>query len=198
MLDVNVADLDRYLNVPKDKLLTKGIASVRSRVINLKELYPYISTDILEESLKEAFCEIYGLPVNPCPEDSFRQNEIMDDAAFFASDEWIFGRKIAFTARLKGRFDWGGLELLLDAEGGTVREILCYSDSLQDEIADMLETSLKGSRYDPNEMTERIRRIPDRSGALAGVKKDICCLIQSELQGNASSVFSIQSKSMDA
>jgi lipoate-protein ligase A len=37
MLDVNAEDLSKYLNVPDSKLKSKGVASVRSRVTNLKD-----------------------------------------------------------------------------------------------------------------------------------------------------------------
>ena len=53
MVDVDVENLDRYLNVPEDKLKSKGIDSVRSRVGNLKDYLPEITVDEMKEQIKE-------------------------------------------------------------------------------------------------------------------------------------------------
>ena len=61
MLNVDVTKLSRYLNVSADKLKSKGVSSVKSRVTNLVEFVPDLTVARLKEALKESFEEVYGL-----------------------------------------------------------------------------------------------------------------------------------------
>ena len=60
MLNVDVTKLSRYLNVSADKLKSKGVSSVKSRVTNLVEFVPDLTVARLKEALKESFEEVYG------------------------------------------------------------------------------------------------------------------------------------------
>ena len=62
MVDVDREKMSRYLNPSKAKLSSKGVDSVRSRVVNLKELASDTTIELLSEKLAEAFEEVYGLP----------------------------------------------------------------------------------------------------------------------------------------
>ena len=76
MVNVNMEDLSKYLTVSKEKLKSKGVDSVRSRVVNLSEYVPELSIDLLKEKLREAFGEVYGLPVNICEIEDLNEKEI--------------------------------------------------------------------------------------------------------------------------
>ena len=62
MVDVDREKMGRYLNPSKAKLSSKGVDSVRSRVVNLKELAPDTTIEMLSQELAEAFGQVYGLP----------------------------------------------------------------------------------------------------------------------------------------
>ncbi|MGC4020145.1 MAG: lipoate--protein ligase [Muricomes sp.] len=49
MLNVDIGDLSKYLTVSKEKLQSKGVDSVKSRVTNLKEFAPDITLDALKK-----------------------------------------------------------------------------------------------------------------------------------------------------
>ena len=53
--------LSRYLTPSKAKLKAKGVKSVRSRIINLSEINPDISCDIMKENLIKAFEDFYAI-----------------------------------------------------------------------------------------------------------------------------------------
>ena len=55
LLDLELGALGKYLNPSKAKLASKGVESVISRVVNLKEINPDIHHDNFCESLEEAF-----------------------------------------------------------------------------------------------------------------------------------------------
>ena len=153
MLDVDREALSAYLNVPKEKLQSKGVDSVRSRVVNLKELCPGLTREILSEALKEAFSKEYGLPVSVYDPRRLDPEELRKDTLFFSSEEWIFGRKLPFTHRIQARFDWGGIELLLEVNEGKIVDCICHSDAMNQETAARIPEMLKGHRYEKKELT---------------------------------------------
>ena len=106
MVNVNMEDLSKYLTVSKEKLESKGVDSVRSRVVNLSEYVPELSIDLLKEKLREAFGEVYGLPVNTCETEDLNEKEIKERTIHFASWDWIFGKKLDFQYELSHRFSW--------------------------------------------------------------------------------------------
>ena len=55
MIDVDLSKLKDYLNVSQAKLQSKGVESVRSRVVNLRELEPTITIEGMKEAMKVAF-----------------------------------------------------------------------------------------------------------------------------------------------
>ena len=55
MLDLELDALSKYLNPNKAKLLSKGVTSVVSRVLNLKEKVPGINHERYSEALAQAF-----------------------------------------------------------------------------------------------------------------------------------------------
>ena len=55
LLDIEMGALGKYLNPNKKKLESKGVTSVISRVMNLKEAVPSITHDSFNTALEEAF-----------------------------------------------------------------------------------------------------------------------------------------------
>ena len=55
LLDLELGALGKYLNPNKKKLESKGVSSVISRVMNLKEAVPAITHDSFNEALEQAF-----------------------------------------------------------------------------------------------------------------------------------------------
>lgn len=55
LLDLDLTALDKYLSPNKLKLKSKGVDSVVSRVMNLKERLPHISHEMYSQALAGAF-----------------------------------------------------------------------------------------------------------------------------------------------
>lgn len=138
--------MQKYLNVDPEKLKAKGVASVRSRVVNLSELSDSINVDSMAAALRCAFGEVYGLDVCQC--ELPVSNEIQVLRAEFASDDWKYDRTPAFSHKLSARFAWGGIVIELDVREGSVAECRVYSDALDSEYISSLADKIKGCRYD--------------------------------------------------
>ncbi len=144
----NMEDLQRYLKPKPAKLQKHGVASVRSRVVNLSELNPEITSESIVPHLRSAFEEIYGnksvdvgFPdIAACPEVRALYEQ-------FASDEWRYGRWRSFTAQRSAQFDWGGVELSLtvDEARGVITDVQLASDALDLVALDETRSLLTGA-----------------------------------------------------
>lgn len=148
LVDADMSKLSRYLNPSKAKLQSKGVDSVRSRVINLKEINPDLTIDMLKAALKDAFCEVYGLPLQMLTEADLMESRIRELTAHNESWNWNFGQKIPFTCECEERFPWGSLHLQLQVDNGVIHQAKIYSDSMDWESIPELEKVLVGCRFE--------------------------------------------------
>ena len=70
MVDVDMERVNRYLSPSRAKLAAKGVDSVRSRVVNLREFVPELTVDQLADALIDAMAEVYAVAAH-----SVRHNE---------------------------------------------------------------------------------------------------------------------------
>ena len=164
MIDVNRELIGRYLNVPERKLISKGITSVQSRVVNLKELCPALTVEWLCESLREAACEVYGCgSVHIGMPDTA---QIREDAAWFASREWVLGTQSPFSHELEGNFAWGGIQILLQVVKGTIADCRIHSDAMDQEEILLIAAALRGCPYEKRAVLDRLgKMITQQTGA---------------------------------
>lgn len=131
LISGDMSDLARYLKPKPAKLQKHGVASVRSRVVNLAELNPNISADSIAPRLRAAFEAEYG---GTATEISF-DNMIQQPAVralhdHFASAEWKYGTWQSFTAQRSAQFDWGGVEIAIIINNGIINNVQLASDAL--------------------------------------------------------------------
>ena len=87
LVNVDMANLGKYLTPSKTKLESKGVASVRSRVINLTELKPDLTIDGMAQAMVQAFETVYGLEAQELREavqDDTNIDEELGDLLFAA------------------------------------------------------------------------------------------------------------------
>ncbi len=158
LIDVDAEAMGRYLSPSKAKLEAKGVESVRSRVVNLKELNPAITVDMLKAAMKQAFREVYDLPL--CSPPVLDEARIEELAAHYASDAWLFGQKLPFTLRCEQRFPWGGIELQLFVDRGVIQSAAVYTDDMDPETAPTLREALIGCPFSLTALKARIEPLP--------------------------------------
>lgn len=147
MVDVDVTKLGRYLTPSKEKMKAKGVKSVQSRVCNLKDLNPAITTDALRAALKESFVEAYGDFEELQPQ-ILENTEIQETYDLYSSWDWKYGKSPECETSYSKRFDWGEVEIWLRLTHMQIEEIRVYSDMLDVEFPEKLEKLLLGKRYD--------------------------------------------------
>lgn len=158
MLCVDKTKLSDYLNVSELKLKSKGVASVKSRVINLCELNSDLTVSKLSENLVKAFEKVYGLPAETLNEDDIDPQELKALRERYASPEWKYAGEKILPKSVEKRFSWGQVRLDWQTENGKFTEVQFYSDGLEADYLSEIADRLKGCS---TKKTEIIKRLTD-------------------------------------
>lgn len=174
LVHVDMENLARYLNVPQQKLESKGVSSVRARVVNLQELCPALTIDELKAALISALGRVYGAAPSELPASRIDGARVVAGKAKFSAWDWIYGRPIPFTWEGEARYAWGGIQLQLSVEAGRVKEGAAYSDALDEELIRRLPGLLGGCLLNGTALAGAIAPIQEQS-------EEICRDLQSFL-----------------
>lgn len=167
LVDVDMERLGYYLQVDASKLQAKGIESVRSRVVNLKELRQDLTIEGLKEALVEAFSQVYGLEALPLERE--RMDLALQEAyrKKYADPSWRLGRRIAFGSHFSQRFEWGKVELQLQVKGGVIQEAVLFSDGMEEAFLAALPQYLTGCPFESLSIIQALEALkPSLGGPL--------------------------------
>ena len=148
MVDVNNDDLSKYLNVSMLKLQNKMVDSVRSRIINLKELKDDLSIKELSAVLIEAFGETYEGEITYLREDDLDKERISELREKFADGDWRYGSSKNLPLQCEKKFDWGLLRITYELKEEKISDIEIYTDCLDVDCFKDLPSKLKGRQID--------------------------------------------------
>ena len=159
LISTDMNRLQRYLNPHPKKLEAKGVASVRSRVINLMDLNPDIQHENLSEEIVNSFFGYYqqtGEIEYLDHSDLIQLPQLKERYELYKNWDWRFGQTFEFTHQLETRFDWGLIDLRLNVDNGIIQSAECYSDCLYPELIDYLKSVLKGIRYQSEDVLKAL------------------------------------------
>lgn len=172
LVSTDMAQLGRYLNASPAKMNAKGIASVRSRVVNLAALSPEISIETVSESIKDQFRQACGSQ----PVESVIDGSSYDLEALLlknASWEWRLGKSPAFDISVNNRFSWGEIEVGLVLRRGIIQSAAVYSDALEEDLIRNVRHNLVNIPYRKESIISSVQSAclqPEYRGIIA----DIC------------------------
>lgn len=172
MVDVDKEKLGRYLSPPKAKLQAKGIASVRSRVVNLKELSPDLTISAMKGYMVQAFQQVYGLNATEVILTEQDHAAIREIAATNKSWEFLYGTPLPFTFQCEDKFDWGYIQIQLQAKGGVVTAAKVYTDAMDWELAPKLEAALTGCIFRAEDLKSALTK-----ATAEGIATDLCNML---------------------
>lgn len=164
MVDVDMAPLEKYLNVSPLKLQAKGVKSVRSRVTNLRNYRPDLTIQRLNQALVEAFGQAYGLPVEELRYEDLDQAALAEGQARFSRPEWIYGDSRPLEVSREARFDWGVLRLDHSQEEGIITQAALWSDGLDADFLSRVPGLLQGCPLEAGPLRNKLTADPDSTG----------------------------------
>ena len=154
MYDVDLETLTRVLDTPGSKLQAKGIASVKSRVANLKEYLPgFSSLDEVQAALQEILSA--GDETLDFPEDGFERVRKMRDEKF-STWEFIYGHSHEAGLVRSAKLPCGTVEAHITVDRGLIKELAFFGDFLFSEPTDVLASKLIGRRLEQKALLEAL------------------------------------------
>lgn len=141
LYDCDLETMVRAITPSDEKLVSKGIDSVRSRVTNLKPYLNGLSQDQLIKHFENTLTnQTYHL--------SDQEIEIIKDMAKkYESKEWIYKKQPAYTKVLKKRIPGGLFEIKLDIEEGIIKNLFIQGDFFDKESLKPFEQIFKDVPY---------------------------------------------------
>jgi len=180
MVDVDRELLARYLRPSPAKLAAKGVDSVRSRVINLRQLKAELTVDMLAEALLFSLQKVYGCPLLPLELTDEDRTDIAARREHFADPDWIMGRGAPCDICMEQRFPWGELQLEMTVVSGKIGELHISSDAMDTEFVPLLEQALIGCDYRSGTMAEAVRKTGEKYPAFRQFAKDTALWLKGE------------------
>ena len=162
MFDVDTDAVAGALKVPKDKIESKGIKSVRSRVTNLK---PYLKPEFQtldtagfrDELIKRIYHvdDLSQAQVNEYQLTAKDQQAIHQiETERYREWDWVFGQSPAFTVKKRKHFDAGTIDARFEVQDGKIQMAKIYGDFFGVEDVHQLEKALIGKPYDVDSITK--------------------------------------------
>lgn len=150
LFDSKIDTLSKALNVKRDKIESKGVKSVSSRVTNIK---PYVKDDIdvleFKQVLLKNIFEYFDEPIEIyelSDEDRKNIQRMVDER--YGTWEWNYGKSPKFNFKGYNRFEGGCVEARLQVENGFIDNLKIYGDFFGKKDIKDLEDKLKGIKYE--------------------------------------------------
>lgn len=158
LYDVDVEELEHCLHVNAEKMISKGIKSVRERVVNLKDYIPGEKnvTQFMEE-FKEYILGSEIREYKLTEEEKKRIMEISDIK--FRGWDWNFGNSPKCDLVKSRRLDGGRVEFHLSVESGMIQDCAITGDFFSGKDLSALSKILCGCRLDREELRERLESV---------------------------------------
>jgi lipoate-protein ligase A len=177
LVDVDLDKLSRYLTVSPLKLESKGIDSVKSRVINLKQISPQITIDGLKSALITSFNELYKIK-SQIIQLNEKEVELETYLEKYHSWKWNYSESPNFSIVIEEKFKWGIFEIHLEFSDGKIKQCKIFTDAIILEDFESLEKMLQNKQFKSNEISQVIEQYIKNEQ----IKLDICSLIKDKLQ----------------
>lgn len=162
LIDADISQLAKYLSVSPQKIRSKGINSVKSRVINLTELSPSVTADKTAMAIKQSFQNEYGAAEFYIIGEK-HQAEIDIIKARNASWEWKYGKSPKFDITFERRFDWGAVEIKSALKDGLIKNCTVYSDAMNADFILAISNALCGVPYNIQSINAALYNLPENA-----------------------------------
>ncbi|MCP2036186.1 lipoate-protein ligase A [Planomicrobium sp. HSC-17F08] len=172
MFDTEVDAVVSALKVSKEKIESKGIKSIRSRVANISEFLkePMTVTEFRSAILASLFDG----------EENIRYWELTDQdwenirqlsKERYGNWDWNYGKSPKFNVKHSHRFPVGGIDVRLQVENGIVKDANIYGDFFGVGDVAEIEHAITGVKYERASLDEAISGF-DIPTYLGGITKE--------------------------
>ncbi|MFP3844355.1 lipoate--protein ligase [Priestia filamentosa] len=157
LLDSEIENVVSALKVKKDKIESKGIKSIRSRVANISE---FLERKLTTEEFKQLILNyIFDGEENIqryelTEEDWKKINEISKER--YQNWDWNYGKSPKFNLQHSNRFPVGQIDVRLEVKKGQVEQCKIFGDFFGVGNVEEIEEKLTGIRYERQEVAKAL------------------------------------------
>ncbi|MBM7620740.1 lipoate-protein ligase A [Bacillus tianshenii] len=159
LFDSEIEHVVSALNVKKDKIESKGIKSIRSRVANIKEfLKEDITIEQFRQLLLEAIFKTKDIPEYELTEEDWKNiHELSKER--YQNWDWNYGKSPKFNLQHSHRFPVGQIDIRLDVTKGKIENCKIYGDFFGVGDVSEIEELLIGVKYEKAEIAQAIETV---------------------------------------
>ncbi|MDN4524263.1 lipoate--protein ligase [Fictibacillus fluitans] len=160
MFDSEIENVVSALNVKMEKIQSKGIKSIRSRVTNIRD---HLDQDMTMDEFKQTLLAYLFEEFEDVPR--YELTEVDWEKIYKISEErydnwdWNYGKSPKSNVELSNRFTGGSVEVKLQIERGIMRECRIYGDFFGVGDVHDIEERLIDKRYDREEIEKALKDI---------------------------------------
>ena len=162
MFDSEIEHVVEALNVSKEKIESKGIKSIRSRVANITE---FLEEKITMEQFKELILtyifdveDVKDVPTYELTEEDWDNIYKLSEERY-QQWEWNYGRSPAYNVKASHKFPSGLLDVRLDVKKGIIENCKIYGDFFGLGDVNDIEEKLIGVRHNRAAVEEALEDI---------------------------------------
>lgn len=172
MFDTEIDAVVSALKVKKDKIESKGIKSVRSRVANISEFLkePMTIEEFRMEILKSIFGGEEQIQYYDLTEQDWANIHKLSEERY-QKWEWNYGKSPRFNIQKQHRFPSGSIDIRLEVNKGIIEEAKIFGDFFGVGDVAEVEGLLVGAKYDRTAISEALQQI-DIQKYFGGVSKE--------------------------
>lgn len=155
LYDTDMRNMTACITPDDEKLLSKGVKSVRQHIALLKD-YTTMSLDEIRESIIKSICDS---TLTLREEDIEKISNIEKE---YLSEEFIYGNNPRYTLTRKRRIEGvGTIEARMEVKNGTIKDIDLKGDFFLTGDIDIIRKALKGKRLVKEQV---VAALPDNIG----------------------------------
>ncbi len=156
LFDSDLSVLAKALKPRPEKLQSKGVRSVRSRVCCIKEALPQIgSTDELKAAIIRHFSAENDMSARSFSDIDNEKIEMIADERY-RNDSWTYGESPAFNVRCLIHQPGGWIDFRADVRDGSIISARFFGDFFCTEDISELENALKGISWDKESLSKAL------------------------------------------
>lgn len=160
MFDSEIENVVSALKVRKDKIASKGIKSIRSRVANISE---FMDEKMTVDEFRQLLLRNIFEGVDPIPEykltekDWEKIHEISKER--YQNWDWNYGKSPKFNLQFSHRFPVGQIEFRLDVNKGIITNCKIFGDFFGVGDIDEIENKLTGVQYERSAIAKALEDV---------------------------------------
>ncbi|SEM90136.1 lipoate-protein ligase [Terribacillus saccharophilus] len=174
MYDSEIEHVVSALKVKKEKIESKGIKSIRSRVANISEFMDNkIPMDEFKEILLRYIFDVKDtkdVPRYKLTEEDWKAIHKISEERY-QKWEWNYGKSPSFNIQQTHKFPSGNVDVRLDVKSGIIEQIRVFGDYFGVGEVGELEEKLKGVRYERESIQQALADV-NVSHYLGKIEKD--------------------------